>query len=537
MALGTVVSRLTGFARTLVLVWALGAAMFADAYNLANTIPNSLYILVAGGAINAVFVPVLVRAMKNDDDGGEAYGQRLVTVAAVILALMSLLAVLAAPLIIRVYASGELLHPQARPYYDLAVTLARYCLPQIFFYGMFVIFGQILNARGRFGPMMWAPILNNLVSIAVFVAFIAVASGNTPDTVTSSQVALLGIGSTVGIVVQALCLVPVLRKAGFRLRPRFDWRGVGLGKTARLASWTIGFVLVNQLWFLVATRLSTGAGAQALRELGEGAAYGLTPYTTAYLIFGLPHAVITVSIVTALLPRMSRAAADHDTAQVRHDLSYGVRVTSVVIVPAAFTFLALGPFLTTAIFQHGGQMDGPTARFIGYVLMGFSLGMVAFSCHHIVLRGFYAYEDTRTPFLIQLVVLGTSAVCAIVGYLVLPVEWKTVGIAVSYAIGYWAGFGVSISVLRRRLGGINGGELFHTFIRAIVAAGVSAGLAAVAAYVVTNWLGAGPVGAFLGLCAAAPVLFAGYFGLARLLGLTEVKDVLGLLRSRGGSQD
>lgn len=532
MALGTVVSRLTGFVRSLVLVWALGAALFADAFNLANTIPTSLYILIAGGALNAVFVPQLVRAMKNDADGGEAYAHRLITLAAVVLAVMSVVAVLTAPWIIRIYASSELLHPDSRAYYDLAVTFARYCLPQIFFYGLFVIFGQVLNARDRFGPMMWAPILNNLVSIAVFVSFIVIATGTTPQTVSDGEVALLGLGSTLGIVMQALCLLPVLRRAGFRIRLRFDWRNSGLGKAARLAMWTIGFVLVNQFWLLAATRMATGAGAQAVRELGTGSGYGLTPYLNAFLIFGLPHAIITVSIVTALLPRISRSAADNDTAAVRGDLAYAMRVTSVVIVPAAFTFLALGPFLTVPMFQHGGEISPETARFIGYVLMGFALGMLGYSGQHIVLRGFYAYEDTRTPFFLQLVVFGASLTCAVTAYAILPVQWKTVGISVAYSVGYWVGLLVSIQVLRRRLGGIDGRAIVRTVVRTCLAAAVAAGAAYGVAYAVTVWLGSGPAGSTVAVVAAAPVLLGLYFGLARLLRITEVSDAIGLLRGR-----
>lgn len=532
MALGTIVSRLTGFLRMLVLVWAIGATMFADTFNLANTIPNSLYILVAGGALNAVFVPVLVRAMKNDDDGGEAYAQRLLTLAIVVLGVMSLIAVLAAPWIIRLYASNELLRPETEPYYDLAVTFARYCLPQIFFYGVFVILGQILNARNRFGPMMWAPILNNVVSIGVFAAFIVVATGTTPETVSTSSVALLGLGSTAGIAVQALCLMPVLRRAGFRLRLRFDWRGAGLGRAARLAGWTIGFVIVNQLWFLAATRLTTGAGAQALQELGDDVGYGLTPYVHAFTIFGLPHAVIAVSLVTALLPRMSRAAADNDIAQVAHDLSYGMRVTAVVIIPAAFLFLALGPFLTVAMFQHGGEVNQATAQVIGYVLMGFSLGMVAFSSHHIVLRGFYAYEDTRTPFFVQIVVLGTSLAGAMTAYSILPVEWKTVGVSVAYSLGYWVGFAVSLAVLRRRLGGLRGSEIASTYGRAALAAMIAAGAAAGVATLIQHGLGTGPLGSSLAAGVALPVLILGYLALARLVRLSEVRDVFQLIRGR-----
>ena len=323
-----------------------------------------------------------------------AFAQRLLTLAALVLATMSVVAVVCVPLLVRAYSGAAMNAPANRPYFDLAVAFAWYCLPQIFFYGLYVILGQMLNARGRFGPMMWSPILNNVVSIAVFVAFIVISNADSPQEITTAQILLLGLGSTLGIAVQALCLLPVLRSAGFRLRPRFDFRGGGIGKSGRLAIWTIGFVLVNQVWFIVATRLTTAVSAQALAKFGHDSGYGLTPYLNAYLILMLPHAVITVSIVAALLPRMSRSAAEGDNGAVRADLSYGLRLTAVAIIPASVAFLALGADLTTALFffLHGG--GDTSARFMGYVLMGFALGLIGFSSHHIVLRG---STPSRTP--------------------------------------------------------------------------------------------------------------------------------------------
>jgi putative peptidoglycan lipid II flippase len=533
MALGTIVSRVTGFVRSLVLVWALGTTLFADTFNLANALPNSLYILVAGGALNAVFVPQLVRAMKTDPDGGEAFGQRLLTLTALVLAGMSALAVLFAPTLISIYASDDLLEPAKRPFFTLAVTFAWYCLPQIFFYGLYIIFGQILNARGRFGPMMWSPILNNLIAIAVFATFIVVSDADSPQTIDGADIALLGLGSTLGIALQALCLVPVLRKAGFRIRPRFDFRGGGVGRSGKLAAWTIGYVLVNQLWFVTATRLTTGVGAEALTVFGDDRGYGLTPYLNAYLILMLPHAVITVSIVAALLPRMSLAAAENDPTQVRADLSHGLRLTAVAIIPAAFAFLALGPDMTVALFMHG-QVDEASARFMGYVLMGFALGLIGFSSQHIMLRGFYAYEDTRTPFLIQILVVAASAACAVTAYAVLPVQWKTVGIAVSYGLGYWIGFLVSVAVLRRRIGGADGRRLLSTYARA----GAAALLAGTGAYgvgrLVSGALDGGATGAAAAVVAGGVVLAGGYLLLARAFRVGEIAELLEMVRGRLG---
>ena len=532
MAIGTVVSRITGFVRSLFLVWALGSALFADTFSLANALPTSIYILVAGGALNAVFVPQLVRAMKQDNDGGEAFGNRLLTLTTLVLAGATVVTVAAAPLLVRVFASDELLTPANREYFDLAVTFARYCLPQVFFMGLFVIIGQILNSRGKFGPMMWAPIVNNLVSIAVFVAFIVVSDARTPDEITSRETMLLGLGSTLGIALQSLVLLPVLRKAGFRLRARFDFRGGGIGKATRLAGWTVALVLVNQIWFATATRLTTGAAAQAKELFGSDLGYGLTPYLQAFLIMQLPHAVITVSLVAALLPRISRLAADGATDRVRSDISHALRVICVAILPAVAAFLALGPHLTLGLYRISGDMSKTAAMFIGFVLMGFAPALLGFCSHYTLLRGFYAYEDTRTPLFINIVVVGVGVGCAIAAYFVLPVQWKTVGVAVAYGIGYWTGFAVSSAILRRRLGGLEGGRILGTYVRAGIAALLGGGAAYGVATAITAWLGEDPLPALLATFAGGLVLLGVYLVVARLLRVPELTEILGLVRRR-----
>ena len=247
----------------------------------------------------------------------------------------------------------------------------------------------------------------------------------------------------------------------------------------------------------------------------------------------LPHAVITVSIVAALLPRMSLAAAENDPGRVRSDLSQGLRLAAVAIIPAAVAFLALGPDITVALFSHG-QVDEASARFMGYVLMGFALGLIGFSSHHIMLRGFYAYEDTRTPVFIQLVVVATSIGCAILAYAVLPVAWKTVGIAAAYGLGYWIGFLVSIAVLRRRIGGADGRRLASTYFRAGAAALVAGAAAYGVARLVTRAFDGGAVGAAGAVVAGGVVLGAGYLLLASLFRVREISDLLGLLRARLG---
>lgn len=261
MAAGTLVSRLTGFVRSLVITAALGAALLGDSFTVAYTLPTMIYILTVGGGLNSVFVPQLVRAMKNDDDGGVAYANRLLTLVMVALGVIVALAVFGAPLLVRLMSDTIAGDPSAN---NVAVTFARYCLPTIFFMGVHVVMGQILNARGKFGAMMWTPVLNNIVMITTFGLFIwvygtAADSSMTVQTIPPDGVRLLGIGTLLGLVVQALAMVPYLRETGFRFRPRFDWKGHGLGKTVKLAKWTVLFVLANQAGVLVVTQLATAA--------------------------------------------------------------------------------------------------------------------------------------------------------------------------------------------------------------------------------------------------------------------------------------
>jgi putative peptidoglycan lipid II flippase len=228
MAVGTVVSRATGLIRQVLQAAALGTGLLASTYNTANTVPTSLYTLLIGGALNAVLVPQLVRARTTQPDGGRAYEQRLVTLVVCVLGVGTALAVWAAPQIVSLYMRDT---PDSHKAFELTVTFARFLLPQIFFYGLFSIYGQVLNAREKFGAMMWTPVLNNVVLVGMFAAYLGLMT--VPDRVediTADQVQLLGIGTTAGIAVQALALIPFARAAGFRFRPRFDWRGTGLGK-------------------------------------------------------------------------------------------------------------------------------------------------------------------------------------------------------------------------------------------------------------------------------------------------------------------
>ena len=446
MAVGTIFSRITGLGRNLLLVAALGTAIVGDTFQVANTIPTVVYILVAGGALNAVFVPQIVREMKKSD-GGHAFVSQLATATFTILAIATAIGVLAAPLVVRLYAAkfgGSGLETE----FELTVLFTRYCLPQILFLGLFTLFGQIANARGSFGPMMWAPILNNLVAIGVLIGFIAVAPNAQDGVISTSAKALLGLGTTLGAFVQAAILIPVIVKSGVRLRPNFHWSS--LGKSAHLAKWTMIFVLINQAGFMVIVNLATAASVRA-KESGIDVGVGFTPYQNAHFIFLLPHSIITVSLVTALLPRISRLAADTQISNVRDEIQQTLLNLYSLIIPAAFAMLFLGQPIAHLIFAGSSSAD---AGQIGMILSGFALGLIPFCSSYVMLRGFYAFEDTKTPAAITLLMNVVTILCAGISYLVLPIRFITVGIAVSFGIGYLSSSLLARYLLSKRIGSV-----------------------------------------------------------------------------------
>ncbi|MGW2108045.1 murein biosynthesis integral membrane protein MurJ [Streptomyces sp. NPDC001948] len=522
MAAGSVVSRATGFIRSAVVVAALGTGLQADGYNVANTVPNILYTLLIGGALNAVFVPELVRAAKNHADGGAAYTDRLLTVCTLGLIALTGLTVLAAPWIVSVYAPGY--HGRQA---DLTVALARYCLPQILFYGLFTLLGQVLNARGRFGAMMWTPVLNNVVIIAVFGLHLSIAAGS-DGALTADQARLLGWGTTAGIVIQTLALVPALRAAEFRWRPRFDWRGSGLTRPLRAAGWLVTLVLTNQIAYWVVTRLSTTVGQRADdMELAGGAGY--TAYSYAFQLWVVPHGIVTVSLVTALMPRTSRAAADGDLPGLRRDVSYALRTSAAAVVPAVAVLFALAPWVMGAVYGYGRTDDADIDAMAG-MMMAFAPGLIAYSGQYVLSRAFYAMGDTRTPFFLNLVIAALNAGLSVAAYLLLPVRWAVTGMAGAYSVALFAGFAATAYVLHRRVGGGAAAPLRSPALWAqlrLVVAAVPAGLLGyVAARACAGY------GDFVAVGAGTFVLLFTVALLARPLRLREVAAVLAAGRRR-----
>ncbi|MFD4572148.1 murein biosynthesis integral membrane protein MurJ [Streptomyces sp. NPDC058417] len=529
MAAGTMVSRLTGFVRSAMIVSALGLGLLGESFQVAYQLPTMIYILTVGGGLNSVFVPQLVRAMKDDEDGGEAYANRLLTLVMVALAALTALAMLGAPLLVGAMSNSLSSNPEAN---ETAVTFTRYFLPSIFFMGVHVVMGQVLNARGRFGAMMWTPVLNNIVIIVTLGSFLwvygtAADSKLTVDTIPAEGVRLLGVGVLLGLVVQALAMIPYLRETGFRLRLRFDWKGHGLGKAAMLAKWTILFVLANQAGALVVTQLATAS----VSDTGiEGT--GFSAYANAQLIWGLPQAIITVSLMAALLPRISRSAAEDDAGAVRDDISQGLRTTAVAIVPIAFGFVALGVPMCTLIFGSSGTS---AATNMGYMLMAFGIGLIPYSVQYVVLRAFYAYEDTRTPFYNTVIVAAVNASASAVCFLLLPARWAVVGMAASYGLAYVIGVGIAWRRLRKRLGGdLDGNRVLRTYTRLSIASVPAALLSGAVCYGVSKYLGQGVFGSLVALVVGGAVLLGVFFVAARRMRIEELNSLVGMVRGRLG---
>ncbi|MFG2340640.1 murein biosynthesis integral membrane protein MurJ [Streptomyces yangpuensis] len=525
MAAGSIVSRATGFIRSAVVVAALGTGLLGDGYAVANTVPNIIYILLIGGALNAVFVPELVRAAKEHADGGAAYTDRLLTACTAALVVLTATAVIAAPLLVSSYTgySGA----QA----DTTVALARYCLPQILFYGLFTLLGQVLNSRGRFGAMMWTPVLNNVVVIAVFGLFLYV-SHDAATGLTAAETRLLGLGTTAGIVVQALALIPSLRAARFRWRPRFDWRGSGLGRPLRNAGWTVLLVLTNQFAYWVVTRLSTATGQRAV-DAGLAGGAGYTAYSNAYQLWIVPQGIITVSLVTALMPRMSTAATDGDLGAVRRDVSYALRSSAALVVPAATLMAALAPWVMGSVFGYG-RTGAADIEVMAGMLTAFAPGLVAFSAQYVLSRGFYALSDTRTPFFLNLVIVTLNAALSAAAYLLLSPRWAVTGMAAASSVAFLAGAAATGYALSRRLGPRTGSRserratAVRTHLRLLTACAPAAAAAYAAARAAEGFGDFAAVGAGTAALALVVVL------LARPLRLAEITDLLDSLRRKTG---
>ena len=526
MMAGTIASRILGLARVVLAAYLLGNnSRQAEIWSLATTVPNSLYILLAGGALNTVLVPQIVRAVKDDEDGGEAYTNRIMTAFLLLVGVMAVVFVIAAPGIAWVYSDSAWHTPALAPQFGSMVLLTALCMPQVFFYGAFFLFGQVLNAREKFGPMMWAPIANNIVSVLVLSLYAAIWGfhGDTSQPFTTNQALLLGLGSVLGIAAQTACLIPYLRRVGFTFKPRFDFRHTGLGHTFHVAKWTLGFVAVNQIALLVVTRLGTSATAG-----GSGA--GMAAYYNANLLWVLPHSLITVSLATAILPSMSRMAAANQPKEVGHELTRAIRLTTTALVPVALLYFAIG--VPIAMLAFRGATKG--GDLVGWTLVAFALGLIPFTVQYLVLRAFYAFEDTRSTFLIQVVIATLNALLALlfVEFVNPGPRWVAPALALSYTLAYTIGLLLSMWWFRRHVPTFDV-RAVGRHILMVTGAALPAALVAYGVVALQKQWSASFGADLLGIAGAGLAAGLVYLVMTRVLGVAEVGQVIDLVRRRG----
>lgn len=512
IALASLVSRVTGFLRQIALLAVLTIGAVTDSYTVANTLPVIVYQLLIGGVLSSVLVPVLVRAQVEDGDGGDAFTRRLLTLAGTVLLAATVLAVLAAPLLTGIYtgSAGDGGTPA------LTTALLYLLLPQIFFFGLGALFGAILNSRGIFGPFAWAPVLNNVVVLIVLGVFALMPGEISTDPVRMGEPKLLvlGLGVTAGIVVQALVLIPALRRMGFRYRPVWgiDAR---LKETGALAVWVLFYVLIGQVGYLVMTRVTTAAANGSL-----------TAYSNAWLLLQVPYGILGVSLLTALMPRMSRAAAEDRTADVVSDLSLGARLSAVFLLPISALITVFGTPIALALFGlRPENVDG--ARLIGSALAVSAFGLLPYAITMLQLRVFYAMADSRTPTLLQAATIGFQVPVFLLCGALLPPEQVVLGLAAGNGVSFVFAAVLGQVVLRRRLGRLPTSEVLATMASTTVASLLGT---LVAFGVVTllpipeTW--PAPGRAWLSLVVAVTVAIPAVLTAMRLLRVPEVNTVV-----------
>ena len=546
---GSVASRVLGVVRNALITSIIGAQLAGDAFSLANTLPNVLYVLAAGGILNAVLIPSLARAMKLED-GGQEFTDRVVTVALAGMALITVLVTAGAGGFVWLLARNS-----SPDFKQLALAFSFICLPQIFFYGLFALLGQILNARGRFGAFAWAPFIANVVAVAGLLLFILVfpqphllgGDGHPrprgPSEWTGPMIWLFAGSATLSVVVQALSLVPALRRTGFRYRPRWGLRGVGLGGVSRLALWAFGGLAISQVGFFISQGALNNATAHA-KELGlEGAARGPMAYSIAFTLFMLPHAFVTVSVITALFPRFSAAAAAGDRAALRRYFRTGLTMPLVANVPIMVAVVVLANPIV-ALLNPGVAVNDPRSIDVSAsVLIIMILGLIPFGLDLLCYRMFFALEDGRPTVVMQVLLTGISAIAGVVTLFINPV-WAIGVMAVGQTVGNVVSSGVGLYLLRRRTGSLG---LMGTVVTAS-RVGIAAALAGVVAWGVTQVLEPITSSVVDVSSSTAKRMFASsleiglvglvflvvYLGMAHALRVKEIRQAADMVRGRLG---
>ncbi|AIZ15365.1 murein biosynthesis integral membrane protein MurJ [Bifidobacterium catenulatum] len=537
MASGTAASRVTGQIRTILLAWALGTTGYAaNAYQAGSMIPQVIYTLVSGGIFNAVLVPQIVRTLKAKD--AETKLNKLITLAITMLLTVAILMALCTPLLTRLYVNGG---PETMA---LATSFTLWCMPQIFFYGLYTVIGQILAAKDHFTAYAWSSVGANIISCIGFGTFIALfgrATEHPLDFWTADKIALTAGTWTLGVVFQALVLFIPLTKIGLKYRPQFGLRGIGLRSMGPVAAWSVGIVVIDQLANIVITRTSTNAPMLAQQQFGINPldVAGNASYQNAYTIYMLPYSLIAVSLATAIFPKISRAVADHNIAEARIDLSQALRNMGVIMCYFSVAFVVMPVPIILALLPSVSVKE---AILMAGPLIALGVGLPFASAYLIIQRTFYAFEDGKSPFIFMLFAMGIQAIGVIIGAKLLPpTEWTTM-IGTVGAISYILPIPILYVMLRKRFeNNIDGLRIAVSYIKSIGAAATAMFIGVTARDSIYQLVGA-QIGAVDGhmnwiqavSCAAllAIVTFIVYVGMLRLLRSEEFDEAIALIYSR-----
>ena len=527
MASGTILSRVLGFARTILLAATIGVTTdAADAFGVANQLPNNVYAIIVTGLLNAVLIPQLVKARSNKD-GGKGYVDRLLTLIITVFFVVTVVVTIAAPALVSLYTSGWNDQQLA-----LATAFAYWCLPQLFFYGLYSLLGEVLNSRSIFGPYMWAPVLNNIVATVGLVAFIILfgldpTGSRAIENWSADQIALLSGGATIGVASQALILFWAWKRAEIKFSFNFRWRGFGLRPALKAASWSLGMVVVTQIGGVVQTIVASGAiSARATNSAVASVAVA----AIAWLVFMVPHSVVTVSVATAYFTKMAKHANEKKMDLFRKDFSAGLRAISVFAVFFSVAMIVLA-YPMSRVFI--GELAATIS--LGNVLIALLVGLLPFSFVYMMQRAFYALEDTKTPFMFTLVQIGIYVIGATVISQTVTAEWLVVALSLLTSTSVTIQAIIAYTMLVKRVGSL-GDHKIATVLAQLIFAGVLAGAIG---YFLIDALGGITASSFavgsvftaaitIGLVGAT--MFAVYILVLRLFRVSEVDTALAGLK-------
>ncbi|MBI0145651.1 oligosaccharide flippase family protein [Bifidobacterium sp. M0399] len=482
MATGTAASRVTGQIRTILLAAAIGTTgIAADAYQTGAMIPQVMFTLISGGIFNAVLVPQIVRTLKERDAADRL--NKLITVAMVLLALLTLLLMLGTPVLTTIYLNSKW-NPAQRA---LANSFTLWCMPQVFFYGLYTVLGQILAAKGRFTAYAWSSVGANVISCLGFLVFILLFGNARNQPVgfwDDGKVALTAGAWTLGVAFQALVLFIPLIMSGFRYRPRWGLRGIGLRSMGSVAAWSMCVVIVDQLANVVNARINNGAPLEGnpFDIAGNGS------YQNAYTIFILPYSLVAVSVSTALFPKLSKAVSDGRIGDARNDLSQALRNVGLVMFFFAAVLLAIPVPITRALLPSVSVHE---SVLISGPLITLSLGLVPSSAFLLIQRTFYAFEDGRHPFIFAAVSNTIQVALVLISIRLFPPRYWAALVGLSLSLSSILSFPALTHMLRSPFqGNLDGRRILTTYAKAFLAAGLALAAALTVKTPVTHLVGA-----------------------------------------------